>query len=131
MTFFTDENFIYKANALLEAFDQTHSIRPLIDHFDRGTPDVEWIKQIATWTPKPFVITGDSHIRTRPQERRALQESGLTFFCLARGWTNTAWNEYAWRLIKLWPDIVSEAERSTRPSVFEVTFKKVRRLQNI
>jgi uncharacterized protein (DUF433 family) len=52
-------------------------------------------------------------------------------FCLARDWTNTARNEYAWRLIKLWPDIVSEAERSTRPSVFEVTFKKVSPLQNI
>ena len=62
MIFFTDECFMYKANTLLEAFDRENQIRPLLDHFPKGTPDTEWIAAISKWTPKPAVICGDARI---------------------------------------------------------------------
>ena len=131
MTFFTDENFIYQAAKLLEAFDRDHKVRALVDHFDKGTADTVWIPEIGKWDPKPFVISGDGRILTNKVELSALRSSGLTFFCLSSGWTHTGWNTYAWKIIKVWPAIVEDAKHNLRPAVYEVspsTLKVTRRL---
>ena len=120
MNFFTDECFMYKANALLEAFDRENQIIPLIDRFEPGTPDVVWIPAIATWNPKPIVVCGDGRILRNKVERQVLREAGLTFVCLASGWTNLEWHVFAWKIIKVWPTICDVA-RNLRPTVFEVS----------
>lgn len=121
MTFFTDECFIYKANALLEAFDRTHEIRALVDHFPRSTPDVDWIAAVSKWETKPVVVSGDGRILRNKVERAVLKEAQLTWFCLASGWTNLDWSTYAWKLIKVWPAVVGNAHRVLRPTVFEIS----------
>ena len=85
MIFFTDECFMYKANKLVEAFDRENEIRPLLDHFERGTPDITWIPAISVWNPKPVVICGDGRILKNKVERQVLKEAGLNFICLASG----------------------------------------------
>jgi hypothetical protein len=121
MIFFTDECFMYKANALLEAFDRENEIRPLLDHFQPGTPDVMWIPEIAKWNPKPVVVCGDGRILRNRVERKVLAEAGLTFVCLSSGWTNLEWNVFAWKIIKAWPSIIQSSTRVLRPTVFEVS----------
>jgi len=121
MTFFTDECFIYKANALLEAFDREHQIIPLLDRFEAGTPDTDWLPSIARWSPKPVIICGDARILKNQVERAALKEAKLMFVLLASGWTQTPWHTYAWKIIKVWPRIVEVTSKTLRPTVFEVS----------
>jgi hypothetical protein len=121
MIFFTDECFMYRANALLEAFDRENQIRALLDHFDRGTPDVVWIQKVAEWSPKPIIVCGDARILRNKVERNVLREAQLTFVCLSSGWTNLPWDVFAWKIIKVWPTIVQTAGSVIRPTVFEVS----------
>jgi hypothetical protein len=121
MIFFTDECFMYKANALLEAFDRENEIRPLIDHFNSGTDDIAWIPAIAQWKPKPIVVCGDGRILRNKVERSVLKTAELTFVCLASGWTNLEWNQFAWKIVKAWPGIVQNASLAIRPTVFEIS----------
>lgn len=121
MTFFTDECFMYKANALLEAFDRENEIRALIDCFARGTPDIVWIPEVAKWSPKPVIVCGDGRILRNKVERRVLADAALTFVCLTSGWTNLDWNTFAWKIIKAWPAIVQNVSRVLRPTVFEIS----------
>lgn len=121
MIFFTDECFMYKANALLEAFDRENEIRPLLDYFERGTPDVAWIPSVAAWTPKPIIVCGDGRILRNKVERNVLKEAKLTFVCLSSGWTNLSWNVFAWKIVKAWPSIVQSAGGVIRPTIFEVS----------
>ena len=53
--------------------------------FGPGTTDLEWIAALHAeggWS----VLTTDRKLRTRPHERRALEQSGLRVFILASGW---------------------------------------------
>jgi hypothetical protein len=133
MTFFTDQNFSEKLARLIAVFDQTNRIVPLVDRFDRGTPDLVWLKALAEDDPKPFVVSGDARILTRPTERAALKESGLTYFLLAQAWTTAPWDDQAWRIIRVWPKIIEEARQNRRQSIFEISFAnaKVSRRQNL
>lgn len=121
MKFFTDECFMYKANALLEAFDRENQMIPLLDVFPPGTKDVVWIPQVAAWAEKPIVICGDGRILRNKVERETLRGAGLKFVCLASGWTNLDWPTFAWKLIKVWPAIVLTSQLALRPTVFEVS----------
>lgn len=125
MIFFTDECFMYHANALVEAFDRKNEIRPLQDHFPRGTPDIEWISTVSQWTPKPAVVCGDGRILKNKVERQVLKEAGLTFICLQSGWTNMPWPEFAWKIIFAWPAIAICAT-AIQPTIFEVSAKTMK-----
>jgi hypothetical protein len=120
MIFFTDECFMYKANKLVEAFDRDNVIKPPLDHFSAGTPDVEWIPAVAAWTPKPTIVCGDGRILRNKVERQVLKEAALTFICLSKGRTNLEWSVFAWKIIKVWPTIVISAQ-AIKPTVFEVS----------
>jgi hypothetical protein len=120
MTFFADECFMYEANALLEAFDRDNQIVPLLDRFEKATPDTVWIPSIAKWPEKPVVICGDGRILKNKAELQTLRAAQLMFVYLAPGWTNTPWPIFAWKIIKVWPTIVDSTARTLRPTVFEV-----------
>ena len=120
MIFLADENFIVHAVRLLEVFDQENEIRHLTDHFSKGTPDTTWLNSVARWDPKPTVIGGDGRIIRNRVERAALRTADLSFIYLASGWTNLEWAVFAWKIVKVWPDIVRNVETARRPTVFEV-----------
>lgn len=121
MIFFTDENVSRRFAPLLEAFERQNQIQTFDAHFGKGTPDTQWIANIAKWTPKPVVIGGDGRILTNPAERAVLKKAGLTFVLLAPGWTNLPWEEQAWKIIKVWPQIVRSVKMTKKPTVFRVT----------
>ena len=119
----TDENFTPKMAQLLSAFDRTYTITPLTDHFARSTPDVDWMRGLSTWDPAPAVLCGDGRILRNRVERTVLKEADLMFVYLASGWTNIPWPVQAWKIIKVWPDIIKEVSRSRDPSLIEITVK--------
>lgn len=121
MRFFMDRNLPKQMARLLEAFDRTSEIRHLDDsEFADTTADIDWLRTISKWNPKPVVLCGDGRILRHPAESQALRAAELTFFHLAEGWVNLQWNDQAWKIIKVWPGIVRDAQ-PRRPTVYRVT----------
>jgi len=118
--FFADANIPPKAVKLLNVFDPKHEGEALTSSFDQGTADPDWMRDIAKRNPKPFVLCGDGRILTNEVERQVLRDCDLMFVCLTRGWTNLPWNTFAWKIIKVWPVIVSTVGKARRPSIFRV-----------
>ena len=116
---------------MLEEFDPTHEYRILVDHFDRGTEDIVWMREIAKWETKPIVISGDGRILRNAVERQVLRECDLMFVHFAQHWTNLPWEVQAWKGIKVWPDVVKNVEKILKPTVFEVNVhtSKVKRVR--
>ena len=87
--------------------------------FTEHTQDTEWIEAISRDAERPIVVSGDCKILKRPDEVAALQQSSLTFFCLADHWTDFPIYDMAWKFLKVWPEIVKEAAVA-EPTVFQV-----------
>jgi PIN like domain len=124
MRFFFDRNMSRYLAQAIDKLDRENEIRHHDDdpRFDIKTADVEWITTPAKDAPSWIVLSGDGAILTHKAELKALREAKLTFFCMSRRWSQMEIFEYSWRLIKLWPDIVEHAKRSSlRPQIFEVT----------
>ncbi len=80
---------------------------------------MEWITVLAADHPAWVVVSMDAQILKKPHERKALDESGLKFFLLGTGWMRVPMHEKAWKLLKVWPAILEEAQTS-RLRIFEV-----------
>ena len=92
------------------------------DRFVPTTPDTEWLSVLGADDPPWIVISGDGRILKNKAERQVLQEANLTFFCMSKPWTQMTIHEYAWKFIKVWPDIVENALASVHtPRIFEVS----------
>jgi len=121
LRFVSDENFTRRMAELLSVFDRINTITPLVDHFEPGTPDIEWITALASWNRKPAILGGDGRILRNESERVALKEADLTFVYLQSGWTNIPWDVQAWKILKAWPTVIKEVERARKPVLIEVT----------
>lgn len=87
--------------------------------FTEFTQDTEWIEAVSRDAERPIVLSGDCKILKRPDEVAALQQSSLTFFCLADHWTDFPIYDQAWKFLKVWPEILKAAVVS-EPTVFQV-----------
>lgn len=126
MIFLADANISPKAARLLEVFDSRNEIRAHGDHFEEGTPDVDWLSKVAEWNPKPAIICGDGNILRNKAEMVTLRDSGLMFVYLASGWTKLKWEEFAWKIIKAWPGITNEVRKALRATIFQVHVKSLK-----
>lgn len=104
---------------MLGNYDLTHTVIYLDDRFEKTTPDTDWLKAIATWDPVPVVVSGDGRILRNPAELQVLRGLSMTVFLFAGGWFDLKWSEFAWKAIKVWPEIVSAAA-TARPSIYRV-----------
>ena len=120
MIFFFDENISYRAVQILEIFDRENEVRAHKDHFEPSTPDIDWLVQVSGWDTKPVVVCGDGRILSRQSERLVLRDCALVFVFLAKGWTNESWHNFAWKIVKVWPDIVRNVSHTRQPAIFEV-----------
>ena len=105
---------------MLSYFEQKHEVRAYLDYFQRGARDTEWMSTIAKWNEKVVAVCADGRILRNKVERHVLKECGFSFVYLAPGWTNIEWPTYGWKIIKVWPEIVKNAEEARYPMVFEV-----------
>jgi len=97
MRFFFDRCCPQRLAAIIDAYEDTHSIRHFSDdnRFVQDTPDVDWISVLAADDPAWMVVSMDAHILKKPIERKALEESGLKFFLLGSGWMHMPMHEKA------------------------------------
>jgi hypothetical protein len=106
---------------MLGHFDRNHQMRASVDHFKEGTPDKEWMPVVASWGDDVVVVSGDGRILRNRAEKQVLKECRRTFVCLAPVWPKLPWEEYAWRFVKVWPDIIKNVQQARYPTVFEVS----------
>jgi hypothetical protein len=98
------------AEMIRDAFSE--DVCALREHFPADTPDEVWIPEIGKrgWV----LITEDNRIRKRPQERLALQLSGVTAFFLGKSFGELKLLAKGQALIQVWPRIKVQAEVSQR-----------------
>ena len=123
MKFFFDANFprgIARAVSEVTAAKRDIDIELHDDVFDPGTKDQVWLSQLGRLKEKPIVIGGDGAILRRKAEAEALRESGLTYFLLAKGFTNLNVYAQASLFFKYWPRILEVAKSERSPCIYEI-----------
>ena len=107
---------------MLGYVEPRHQVRAHLDYFKGGTPDTEWLREVASWNEDEttVVVCGDSRILKNKVERQVLKECELMFVLLSPGWLHLKWSVYSWKIVKAWPDIVKNVEQARYPMVFEV-----------
>ncbi|MFQ5677242.1 MAG: hypothetical protein ACE5G1_15220 [bacterium] len=119
MKFFCDNNISYKiAKALSVLAQPTDKVIHLTEDFPADTADEEWISQITK--EGYIVISGDPKIAKRAHQK-ALVDSELTVFFLAKGWMNLSFWKQASGLIKTFPEIMRLARENPSKCIFEIT----------
>ena len=107
-----------------------HEVVHLAERFARDEPDESWIPKLGAeggWV----IISGDSRIVRSPHLRAIWRASGLTAFFLARSWLGMSLLDQAWRIIRWWPVIVSQAELVSPGAGFEVPAKPTMKFRQI
>ena len=124
MKFFFDRNMSVYLARMITALERDHTIQHHDEdpRFQTTTPDTEWISVLGKDRPTWVVISGDGRILRNKAERSALREAKLNFFCLSKQWMHAPKYEFAWKFVKVWPDILENAKlMSSYQCVFEVT----------
>ena len=115
-TLFFDENVSDRVVRALRALG--HDVVHLLDEFERGTPDVQFLPAIGDkgW----FLVTQDKRIRSRPHERRALLNAGVGAFVFT-GRAEKSTDEQAILILKHLPRIKGLAAKTERPFIFGIS----------
>lgn len=124
MRFFFNRNMSPYLARAVDALDRDNSILHHDDdpRFNKKTTDIEWLTALSKDDPRWIVLSGDVTILRNKAEQLALKESKLTYFCLTKRWAHMPIWEYAWRFIRIWPEITERSSRaSSRPQIFEVS----------
>ena len=121
MIFFFDANISQYAAHMLGHFDRKNEMRASIDYFKEGTADTEWIPVVASWSNNPVAVCGDGRILRNRVQKQLLKDHELRFVFLASGWTKQTWEVIAWKIVKVWPNIVRSIKQARHPMVWEVT----------
>jgi len=125
MKFIFDKNFPINATRILDIFDRQNEMRHCTDLFERGTADTVWLREISGMDNKSIVLSHDGRILRNKVERNVLSECKLSFVYLTKTWAQTPWNDFVWKITRIWPNIVKDVSRIRTPKVFQVTQSKV------
>jgi predicted nuclease of predicted toxin-antitoxin system len=113
MKCFFDENLGHQLADGLKGFGV--ETEHLLDKFDPGTPDIEWLPYVAEEGYTLF--TKDNMILLRPQERAILKEYKIGAFFLS-GKNMGRWDHIR-QIIRVWHKIL-EAARDKPPFAYKV-----------
>ena len=122
--FFFDRCLPLRLARMLDGYDQQNHIMHQDDdkRFDCKDEDVFIVQALSQEDPKPVFITADVNMYTRkPNERKALRESGLTCVFFKKRFNNLPVHDQAMKVLKLWPEIVEQTSRCRHPYAFEVS----------
>ncbi len=75
---------------------------------------------------RPIILTLDPGIKENTLSRKAMQKSGCSFIVFLKAWADKPIDEFAWRGIKAWSDIVNAAQAANdagRQCTIEVSLK--------
>ena len=124
MNFFFDNNLSRRlARSLHELSQPDHSVVHLKDKFSPKTDDADWIRALVKERKDWIIVTADVSMQRTPHELEAVRESGLTAFFLVPAWSHVGHWVKAAKLIKIWPQIMSNAGSIERGVAFEVPIR--------
>lgn len=126
MKFFTDENISEHLARMIACFDRANDICIHCDHFEKGTRDDVWVPRIAAWEPKPVVVLGDGRLLRNPGLKLIAKESQFSYVVMGESFMRTAWTDQAWKLVKVWPDVVKATQHVRRPTIFDVKISSLK-----
>jgi hypothetical protein len=111
MKFMLDHNLPPRVARALNALSEGlgHDVIALQEKFPKNTKDEVWIRCLSAeggWA----VLSGDRAIMKDPVTLAAWRESTLTVFFLEKGWSKIDYWVKAWKLVQIWPRILSLAE---------------------
>jgi hypothetical protein len=123
MNFFFDNNMSPRIAAMIAGLvGDEHVIRHIRTdpRFEHNTEDDVWIPALAQDTARWSVLTGDCEMLKNPVIIAQLRQSKMIFFGMDDNWTRgNSENSQAWKLVKVWPDIVARASREG-PAFYEI-----------
>lgn len=121
MNFFFDRCMPIRVARMVNAYESDHTIRHHDEdaRFRPTTTDEEWITALGADDPPWVALSGDGRILTNKVMRVRLQQTGRRFFYMASPWMSMKIHEYAWKFIRIWPQIVDAAIHS-KTQLFEV-----------
>ena len=72
----------------------------------------QWLGRISKLPRerRPVILSMDDGIVANSLSRAAMKECGSVFVFLAKAWSNEPWESLAWRILKVWPELVREME---------------------
>jgi PIN like domain len=118
--FFVDRCISPELIKITHLFDPGHEMICHDERFPQNTDDAVWIAAVATWTPKPIVLSGDGRILERKSQKQVLKGVDLTWVALASGWPNLSFKAQVIKFLGVWDHIVKETGRVKQPTVFKV-----------
>jgi PIN like domain len=141
MNFFFDANTSWRISKMLAADNEGfHEIVHITQHPDfmhnntqtggNITPDEEFLEKLPKSGRDWKIISGDNRIITTAHQKAALIKSGLTFFCLDRNWSKAKASEQAWKIVKIWDEIVKLAGQPGQ-SIYEIGMGKKLKIELI
>jgi hypothetical protein len=122
MNFFIDNNISYRIAKMLAGLtDGEHIIRHITEdpRFSENTRDIIWIHTLGKDNIIWNVISGDADIIDTAVERAALIQAKLAFFCMDHNWGKAKIADQAWKIVRIWPEIVRYAT-NPEPTLYRV-----------
>ena len=98
--------------------------------FHKESPDEEWITALGKDDPPWIALSGDGRILSNKVMRVRLQQAGLRFFYMSPPWMHMKIHDYAWKFMRIWPQIVETAAHG-RGQLFEVAGGKALKVRPI
>jgi PIN like domain len=135
MNFFFYANVSLRISKMLAAYNEgVHEIVHITQHPDfkrnnvndlggNTTPDEEFLEKLSKSGLDWKIISGDNRIINTAHQRAALIASGLTFFCLDRNWSKAKAAEQAWKILKIWDEIVKRG-REPGQAIYQICMGK-------
>lgn len=98
-----------------------HRVIGLREKFAANIPDIDLVHQLKV--EGGWVLVSKDKFSKGTMEKRAIRESRLPVFILAKQWQNASYWDLAHNLVRWWPAITSQAQRISGGGVFKVTWK--------
>lgn len=98
-----------------------YEIDSVVEEFEKGAADEDWIPAAGSWTPKPIVFSGDIRRVSNSVQRKIVSDSGMAWFVLSKGWTRENFESQIAKVIKVWPRVLHVASKTNRLRLYEIT----------
>ena len=74
----------------------------------------EWLECVGKQakSQRPFILTMDSGIKGNALTIDEMKRTGCSFVVFVKAWSTEPFDSFAWRAIKIWPDVVQQVQRS-------------------
>jgi len=118
LKFLAHDNFPILYLELLRLFEKSRQskleILDVTTEYGSGASMTEWLTCAGKQSEahRPVILLIDDGVKDNQVGVRAMRESQCTFVRLARRWIDEGYDDFCWRLLKVWPDIVVATENA-------------------